>query len=66
MSGFGLLVLCCALTSIGVRIVTPFSLMGNDGREVEFIALFPDFGSPAGIFVIHLRNWPVKQTGCGR
>src|SRR5437764_11114210 len=50
-----------AATDLGVRIVTPFSLVGDDGSPVEFIALFPDFGSPHGTAVCHFRDWPAKN-----
>ena len=40
-----------ASAELGVRIVTPFSLMGGQGTPVEFIALFPDFGGLKGTVV---------------
>jgi hypothetical protein len=50
-----------ASADLGVRIVTPFSLIGRNGLAVEFIALFPDFGSAKGTAVCHFRDWPAKQ-----
>jgi hypothetical protein len=50
-----------AATKLGVRIVTPFSLAGEEGRAVEFIALFPEFGTPAGTVVCNFQDWPAKQ-----
>jgi hypothetical protein len=51
-----------AAAQLGVRIVTPFTLPGEGGRPVEFIALFPDFGSPKGTTVCHFRDWPAKNA----
>ena len=49
-----------ASDELGVRIVAPYHLAEVDGSEVEFIALFPDFGSPNGMVICHFRDWPAK------
>jgi hypothetical protein len=51
-----------AAADLGVRIVTPFSVAGEDGAPVEFIALFPDFGGAKGTAVCHFRDWPAKHV----
>jgi hypothetical protein len=51
-----------AAADLEVRIVTPFSLAGDNGSLVEFIALFPDFGSPNGVAVCHFQDWPTKNA----
>jgi hypothetical protein len=55
-----------ASAELGVRIVTPIQLADADGSPVEFIALFPDFGSPDGTVVCHFRDWPKKQAVANR
>jgi hypothetical protein len=58
---------CCAASAeLGVRIVTPFHLADLDGSDVEFIAMFPDFGGPKGTVVCHFRDWPAKQLVAAR
>lgn len=51
-----------AAADLGVRIVTPFRLVGGDGAPVEFLALFPDFGGSNGTAVCHFRDWPARNT----
>jgi hypothetical protein len=51
-----------ASVELGVRIVAPFHLADVDGSAVEFIAHFPEFGSPKGMVVCHFRDWPAKQV----
>ena len=55
-----------ACAELGVRIITPFKLEGIDGSSVEFVALFPDFGSAKGTVVCHFRDWPAKQAVANR
>ena len=50
-----------ASADLEVRIVSPFSLTDSSGNPVEFIALFPDFGSQNGAAVCHLMDWPLKS-----
>jgi hypothetical protein len=50
-----------AAVELGVRVVAPFNLQADEHSPVEFIALFPDFGSPNGTAVCHFRDWPRKN-----
>src|SRR5262245_4785768 len=55
-----------AADDLGVRIVSPFRLIEVQDVPVDFIALFPDFGSQRGTAVCLSREWTTKNVVAGK
>lgn len=45
-----------AAIDLGVEVVAPYCLTGDNGSQVEFIALFPSFGTSKGTLVVHFKE----------
>ena len=52
---------CAAAADLGVAVITPFVLVGGDGRSHVFIALFEQFGNDRGVLVCHADDWLVNN-----
>src|SRR5258708_7142672 len=51
-----------AANDLDLPIVSPFVLMGTDGKTLPFIALFERFGSDRGVLICMADDWLAKNS----
>jgi hypothetical protein len=42
---------------LGIEVVSPFLLQSPEGRELQYVALLPQFGSCKGMLLIETLDW---------